>query len=366
MKNNEIPDFAAGRLGEGPEKRSKAGPRRAKSEYNTGRLGLVLSPEVEEESGPARTAVETAPPQKAMDKDPALSALRSPPGASQPAGRTGGSSSLERIKSQVRQRPVVWAAAAGGVFVVAVVCVILGLSGNDAMGPEKASASTDPAPPKPGAAAGQGKTPKTTLPQNNKPGASTPRQGGGTTTIPRKPTAARPPIGLRRKPKPPKATATAKPPTWPRWRLPKPLTAHKPPSPASKPPRPTTPKTSKPTPPRPVQYRPAPPDVHLTAIFVRTKGSFCAVNGRFVRVGDTIERCKVVAIYRRFVEMEKNGQRFLLRFRIQAPPEVDDEEEDNEDEEASDESDEEEEDEDKDSKRKKRKKKSSRKKKKDS
>jgi hypothetical protein len=52
----------------------------------------------------------------------------------------------------------------------------------------------------------------------------------------------------------------------------------------------------------------------LSGIVQQPGQSFASINGRFVRVGQSVEGAKVVKIERYAVEMELDGERFRLTF----------------------------------------------------
>ena len=73
-----------------------------------------------------------------------------------------------------------------------------------------------------------------------------------------------------------------------------------------------TSKSGQPT--QPWQYVPCPSGIKLSGIVRHPDGILANINGRFVRVGDTISGAKVVRITPLSVEMQREGKRFLVGF----------------------------------------------------
>lgn len=61
-------------------------------------------------------------------------------------------------------------------------------------------------------------------------------------------------------------------------------------------------------------YTPCPPGFTFTGAIRQPTGVFANINGRFVRVGDTVSGARVVKIGRSSVEMELDGVRFVVCF----------------------------------------------------
>jgi hypothetical protein len=62
------------------------------------------------------------------------------------------------------------------------------------------------------------------------------------------------------------------------------------------------------------QYRPCPPGIKLTGIVQQAGRKVACINGKFRDVGDMIYGARVVEIKDLSVEMEQDGQRFLVGF----------------------------------------------------
>jgi hypothetical protein len=62
------------------------------------------------------------------------------------------------------------------------------------------------------------------------------------------------------------------------------------------------------------QYRPCPAGIRLTGIVQQAGRKVACINGKFRDVGDTVYGAKVVEIKDLSVEMEQDGQRFLVGF----------------------------------------------------
>ncbi len=69
-------------------------------------------------------------------------------------------------------------------------------------------------------------------------------------------------------------------------------------------------------------YQPCPPGFSFTGAIHQPTGVFANINGRFVRVGDTVQGAKVVKIGRSSVEMELKGRRFVVGFGTGPPRRV--------------------------------------------
>ena len=69
-----------------------------------------------------------------------------------------------------------------------------------------------------------------------------------------------------------------------------------------------------------VKYRARPPGIVLSGIIQQSGQSFASINGRFVKVGQSVEGAKVIKIGPYAVEMELDGERFRLTFGAGPPP----------------------------------------------
>ncbi|MCL2700077.1 MAG: hypothetical protein FWE88_00105 [Phycisphaerae bacterium] len=89
-------------------------------------------------------------------------------------------------------------------------------------------------------------------------------------------------------------------------------------------PAPQAPKAITPTvvaPKRPMILRAPPSDLRLDSIAQLSKGPAATINGRTLYVGDEINGATIISIGKFTVDMELNGERFLLGFTFEEPPE---------------------------------------------
>jgi hypothetical protein len=74
-----------------------------------------------------------------------------------------------------------------------------------------------------------------------------------------------------------------------------------------------------------VRYRLCPPGIRLTTIIQQSGGNLAHINGRLVHVGQMVRGAQVMAIHDTTVEMELDGERFIVGFGTNAPPPPEDE-----------------------------------------
>ena len=56
--------------------------------------------------------------------------------------------------------------------------------------------------------------------------------------------------------------------------------------------------------------------MRFAGVIRQPNGLFANINGRFVRVGDTLNKAKVIHVSRSSVEMELDGKRFFVGFGV--------------------------------------------------
>jgi hypothetical protein len=314
MKPRKQVDFAAGRLGDGAGRGDGAESRR--SAYRASRLGIRPGEDSESPAPPApapaasasRTAAPGAPAAKpnAWEEIAAREMARTTPAP--PRGREGETqvwtnaaprSAAGRLWDACRRRPLPAALAAGvilGVIVWGAWSYLAGSTGS----PQSASAADHAPPPQPAPARVASPADRHWQEHGVQPaGEKGPPPRGAARRPPDRPPAPQDAPEADRF-RPPEIPAHLRPPAKP---APKPA-----PSPGAAPSK------------RDPRYVPCPDGYHLTGIVQQPTGLEANVNGVFVGVGETIDDAKVIDITTDGVEMELNGDRFVVRLGSQPTP----------------------------------------------